>query len=68
MQDIEKVAGRGAASAFEALLRGVVKVDCVEPASYSYGVVEVDLASATMAISSRDASGRELCRKRLEAE
>jgi alkaline phosphatase D len=63
--EIEDALGAGVAGAFEALLAGVVGVECQELESYSYGLLEVD--GNTLTVSSKDAEGKVLCEKQLEA-
>ena len=60
--------GDAAANAFGPLLTTVIQVDCNELEAYAYGLVDVDPASGTMTITSKDASGKELCKKQLKAE
>lgn len=67
-REITEAVGETAADAFGALLSGVIQVDCSEIESYAYGLVEVDPASGTLTITSKDATGRELCKKQLKAE
>ena len=67
-REIAEAAGETAANAFGPLLNGVIQVDCNELESYAYGLVEVDPASGTLTITSKDATGRELCKKQLKAE
>ena len=67
-KDIDEVIGSGGGAAFNALLTGIVKVDCAEIDSYSYGVVDVDPAAGTMTITTKGASGKELCSHQLRAE
>ncbi len=67
-QDIQDVIGSGGKTAFNALLTGLVKVDCAEIDTYSYSVVDVDPAAATMTIANKDSSSKELCSRQLQAE
>ena len=60
--------GEAAANAFGPLLTNVIQVDCNELESYAYGLVDVDPAAGTMTITSKDASGSDLCKKQLKAE
>ncbi len=57
-----------AANAFGPLLTTVLQVECTELEAFAYGLVEVDPAAGTMTLASKDASGKELCKKQLKAE
>ena len=65
-QDIVDVLGEGGAGLLEPFLTGIVGVDCAQPDSFAYGLVVADASSLT--ITAKDAEGRELCAKTLEAE
>jgi phosphodiesterase/alkaline phosphatase D-like protein len=64
-EEIGQALGDNVAGAFEALLSGVVGVECHELRSYSYGLVEVD--GSALVVSAKDAEGNVLCRKELLA-
>lgn len=66
-EEIDEVIGAGGAAGFEALLTGVAKADCVELASYAYGVVEVDAEAGTLTVAAKDAHGRVVCEHTLTA-
>jgi phosphodiesterase/alkaline phosphatase D-like protein len=65
-RDIADAIGETAAGVLGAFFTGVVGVDCAELDAYAYGLVEADATS--LVIQAKDADGRVLCEKRLEAQ
>ena len=65
-RSIAKAVGETASAVFAPLLTGVLKADCAQIDSYSYGLVEVDPAGI-MTITAKDAAGGVLCAQVLHA-
>lgn len=64
--NIVEVIGDAGAGLLGPFLTGVVGTDCASLNSYAYAVVDADATS--MSITAKDAAGRVLCTKRLDAQ
>jgi phosphodiesterase/alkaline phosphatase D-like protein len=64
-REVVDAIGAAGADLFGPFLTGLMRVECAELKSYSYGLVE--LHADSMTITAKDAAGAELCTKTLEA-